>query len=145
MSKSSRANFDICLKWIHSALNHDHKKYDESQVADFIQQIYFGRYLAIAPTDLEMGAKVLQLLDSFLSMLNQKVGNFFKEGLLSTLRHLCEFLWFGSDESSVIGHLQYDSEAMKILWSSVSKIFTVAEHLAYNHEKIKEQAHLLMA
>ena len=66
------------------------------------------------------------------------MGNGVKEGLISTLRHLAEFLWFGSDESLVISHLQYDSEGMKILWSSISKIFTVAEHLSQKTESLKE-------
>jgi hypothetical protein len=34
---------------------------------------------------------------------------------------------------------------MKILWSSVAKIFTVTEHLANRKDNLKEQAHLLMA
>ncbi len=45
-----------------------------------------------------MAAKVLGLFDSFLQMLNQKVDSGFKEGLLATLRHLTEFLWFGTDD-----------------------------------------------
>ena len=56
-----------------------------------------------------------------------------------------EFLWFGSDESAAITHLQYDSEAMKILWSSVSKLYAMAEKLAERKEKLREQAYLLMA
>ena len=70
--------------------------------------------------------------------LNQKVGSEFKKGLLSTLRHFMEFLWFGSDESAAIIHLQYDSEAMKILWSSVSKLYAMAEKLAERKEKLRE-------
>jgi len=84
-----------------------------------------------------MGAKILQLLDTFLQLLNQPVSSVFKEGLLSTLRHLMEFLWFGSDEVAAKNHLLYDSEAMKILWSSVSKIFTVVENLANKKGKSK--------
>jgi len=69
LSKSSRVNFDICLKFISSALNHDHRKYEEYVYREFIDKVYFGRYLAIAPTHMDMGAKVLQLLDKFLSVL----------------------------------------------------------------------------
>jgi hypothetical protein len=55
---------------------------------------------------MDMGAKVLQLLDTFLSVLQQKgVGSVVRLSLLQSLRHLMEFLWFGSDESYVIGHL----------------------------------------
>jgi hypothetical protein len=107
--------------------------------------MYFGRYLAISPTDLEMGAKVLQLLESFLLMLNQKVGSRFKEGVISTLRNLTEFLWFGPDETNAISYLNYDSEAMKILWATVSKIYTVVENLTNKKENLREQGYLLMA
>lgn len=69
----------------------------------------------------------------------------FKEGLLATLRHLTESLWFSTEEVHAVGYLQYDPEAMKILWSSVTKIFTVVENIANKKEKLREQAYLLMA
>lgn len=58
---------------------------------------------------------------------------------------MCEFLWFGSEDIAHSNGLTYDAEAMKILWSSVTKLYAAAEHLASKKEHIKEYAHLLMA
>jgi hypothetical protein len=51
---------------VQQALNNDHRKFEENKIQEFMQQVYFGRYLYITPSDLEMGAKVLSLLDTYL-------------------------------------------------------------------------------
>ena len=94
---------------------------------------------------MEMGAKVLQLFDTFLTLLVSKVDSQFKLGLLSTLRHFCEQLWFSSVEESGQYVNTFDTEAMKILWSTVTKIYQLAENMANRKEKLREEAYLLMA
>lgn len=53
-----------------------------------MHQIYFSRFLCITPNDLEMGAKVLNLLDTFLQILQSKASLNFKEVLITSLRAL---------------------------------------------------------
>jgi hypothetical protein len=59
LSLSSRTNFDVCLKFLQTSLTVDVKKLDDVKKADLIEQIYFARYLAVAPTTFEMASKVL--------------------------------------------------------------------------------------
>ncbi len=90
LSKSSKANFDACYKFVQQPLSNDQRKYSQVENDSFIQQIYFGRYLQIAPSDMEMGTKVLNLLDTLLNVLISKVDDDFKKCLLSTLKYFIE-------------------------------------------------------
>jgi len=61
----------------------------------FIQEIYFARYLAITPENVNMADKVLGLLEKFIQMLSSEhCSDDFKLGLLATLKYLVENLCF---------------------------------------------------
>jgi len=67
----------------------------EAQLDIAMQEIYFCRYLSIAPTDFDMGAKVLELLEAFQQLLNSKNTNDeLKLSLLATLKYLVGTLCF---------------------------------------------------
>ena len=54
----------------------------------YIQEIYFGRYLAITPENVNMADKVLGLLEKFISLLTADVcSEDFKLGILATLKY----------------------------------------------------------
>lgn len=36
LSQTSKTNFDACLKFVHQALNNDHRKFEENKIQEFI-------------------------------------------------------------------------------------------------------------
>ena len=73
----------------------DHKKFKQDELDIFVQEIYFCRYLVIAPIDIKMADKVLSLLEKFLQLLqSESTNDEFKQGLLASLKYLVENLCF---------------------------------------------------
>jgi hypothetical protein len=95
LSTLSRNHFDQCLKFLQLALQNDHRKCSKDETDTFIKEIYFCRYLVIAPTDIKMADKVLSLLEKFLQLLTtDNTNEDFKLGLLASLKYVVENLCF---------------------------------------------------
>lgn len=95
LSILGRSHFDYCAKFLESALMNDHKKTKKDDLDIFVQEIYFCRYLVIAPIDMKMADRVLSLLEKFLQLLQSEATNDeFKLGLLASLKYMVENLCF---------------------------------------------------
>ena len=81
------------------ALQNDHRAISSKDKEQYIQEIYFGRYLVLTPENVNMADKVLGLLEKFIQMLQtDDCNDNFKLGLLATLKYLIENLCFYQSE-----------------------------------------------